>query len=262
MHKLTAIIVDDEADGRSTLSSYLEQYCPEATVVAEADSVHEAALAIRTFNPDLVFLDINMPYENGFSLFEKIPQPDFHTVFVTAYDAYALQAIKQHALDYILKPINIDELITAVQQAMSWSEKTASGSDRRDGQEADISQLLLSMQRQSKGIEKIALPVLDGFIYVESADIIRCEAEGSYTHFYFANRPRLLVCRMLGYYEELLQSQGFIRVHHHHLINIAHVQQYHKGRGGVITMSDKSDVGVSQRRKDDFLKIMEYNRRD
>lgn len=248
MDKLTSLIVDNEITARNTLRTFLDKYCPEVTVVAEAASIHEAVMEVNTYDPLLVFLDINMPYENGFDLFNKIPKPGFHTIFVTAYDAYALDAIKCHAIDYILKPINIDELICAVQHAAAVSFKP--------GVETNLS-VRSEPARPIKSISKLALPVLEGFLYVEKNDVIRCEAEGSYTMFYFINRPKLLISRPIGSFEDQLKDDGFIRVHHHHLINIAHVERYHRGRSGIVAMSDKMEVPVSQRRKDEFLGIME-----
>jgi two-component system, LytTR family, response regulator len=249
---MNALIVDDEPDGRKTLKTFLRRYCPQVAVVAEAASVDEAVEHINTHHPALVFLDINMPYENGFGLFAKIPEPDFYTIFVTAHDAYALQAIKHYALDYILKPINIDELVRAVERAESMSEAYISKSK-------EMSRLAEGMHKPRQ-LDKIALPVLEGFVYVHVRDIIRCEAEGNYTTFYFVNRSKLLVCRTLGSYEDFLKHEGFVRVHHHHLINVAHVEKYQRGRGGVITMSDKTDITVSQRRKDAFLGAIEGSR--
>lgn len=252
MNSITTLIVDDEEDGRSSLRCLLERYCPGVSVVAEAASVSEAIDEIGALRPKLVFLDVNMPFENGFSLFSKIPEPTFKTIFVTAYDSYALQAIKHHALDYLLKPIDIDELVAAVQHAArSLAERTPGGA----APEEPVSRLLQELPR-NRGAEKVSLAVADGFLYVLPASIIRCEANGNYTHFYFAGKPPLLVCRALGYYEALLEPFGFIRVHHHHLINPAHVERYQRGRGGMVVMSDGSELGISQRKKDDFLGLM------
>jgi two-component system LytT family response regulator len=247
MNKLTALIVDDEEDGRDTLRNFLQRYCPEVTSVAEASSVQEAITRIGEHQPTLVFLDINMPHENGFELFRSIPEPHFHTVFVTAHDEYALQAIKHHALDYILKPINIEELIAAVDRAKMLAGKQQTA--------IDFGSLSHLMQAPSSR-ERLALPILDGFIYVLLNDVVRCEAEGNYSTFYFTNGRKLLVCRTLGFYEEMLKETGFMRVHHHHLINVAHVDKYQRGRGGIITMSDGTEVAVSQRKKDDFLRMI------
>ncbi|KAK6024176.1 response regulator receiver domain protein, partial [Ostertagia ostertagi] len=169
---LNTLIVDDEEDSRSSLQHFLTKYCPTVRIVGTAASVQEALVIIRNYPPDLVFLDINMPYENGFELFRTLPAPDFHTIFVTAYEEYALKAIKHHALDYILKPVNITELMQAVNRAEGLADKQIVN--------RQISNLLQSMQRLQTP-EKINIPLADGFLYVPVQDIIRCEAESSYT---------------------------------------------------------------------------------
>lgn len=255
MNKFTAVLIDDEADGRNTLRCYLEKYCPEIVVVADAGSVADGVTVLQTVYPDIVFLDVNMPFENGFALFKSIPQPAFSTIFVTAYDCYALQAIKQHALDYLLKPIDIDELIAAVKHAV----RCRSASVAKPGhmlKEEELSRLINEI-RPGRTRDKIALPVLDGFRYVPHSDIVRCEAKGSYTSFHFKDGTQLLICHALGYYEAMLSPYGFIRVHHQHLINPVHVERYQRGRGGSAIMSDKSEVTISQRRRDDFLELMD-----
>lgn len=244
---MTTLLIDDEEDNRITLRNFLTRYCPNVQIVAEAASVAEACREIEQHAPDLVFLDINMPHENGFALFQKIPEPEFYTVFVTAYDEYALQAIKQQALDYILKPVNITELVQAVARAEQLKSQAES---------AGRLERLMSVVAPKAAAAKIGLPTTSGFIYVPVADIIRCEAEGNYTQFYCIGRRPILVCRTLGNYEAALKDHGFIRVHHQHLINLKHVEQYKRGRGGTVLMADKSEVIVSQRKKDDFLNAM------
>ncbi len=244
---LTTLLVDDEEDSRITLRNFLTRYCPNVQIVAEASSVAAACEEIERHAPSLVFLDINMPHENGFALFKRIAHPEFYTIFVTAYDEYALQAIKQQALDYILKPVNITELVTAVNRA----EQLHNQQNRLHRFEQ-----LLPPEQKTAASGKIGLPTANGFIYVPVADIVRCEAEGSYTFFHFVNRKPMLICRTLGAYETILKEYGFIRVHHQHLVSLRHVEQYQRGRGGVILMSDKHEVVVSQRKKDDFLRAI------
>lgn len=244
---LTTLLIDDEQDSREALRLFLTRYCPNVQIVAEAASVADAVTEIGQHHPDLIFLDINMPHENGFVLFEKIPRPEFQTIFVTAYDEYALQAIKQQALDYILKPINITELMLAVNRAQQACEQQQVA--RR------FDELLLARQLPAAPV-KIELPTTNGFVYMPVTDIIRCEAEGSYTLFHFTGRKPMIVCKTLGAYESILKEYGFVRVHHRHLVNLAHVEQYQRGRGGLILMSDKKEVLVSQRKKDDFLRSM------
>lgn len=245
MDKKNTIIIDDESDGRNTLKYFLNKYCPYIEVAGEAESIDEGVVQINNLAPQLVFLDINMPDEDGFTLFSRIPDPSFYIIFVTAYDEFALKAIKHRAFDYILKPINIDELIAAVHKVKKdighRNENSSSPSH------AALSKIILD--------DKLALPIADGLVYVNIQTIIRCEAEANYTAFYFTNRPKILVSRTLGTYEEYLKPYGFIRVHHSHLVNKLFVEKYLRGRGGIIIMSDKKEIVVAQRKKADLLKF-------
>lgn len=250
---LTTLLVDDEEHCRIALRNFLTRYCPDVSVIGEADTVATARRLVAELGPDLVFLDISMPPEDGFALFRDLPAPGFHTIFVTAHDEYALKAIKHHALDYLLKPLNISELIRAVGHAKALREQGS--------MQAQLSQLLQSAQQPGLP-EKICLPLADGFTYVPVREIIRCEAEGSYTIFHFSGRNKVVVSRTLGSYEAVLKDYGFIRVHHQHLINPEHVERYQRGRGGIVVMSDKKEVVVSQRKKDDFLRQINAGNRE
>lgn len=248
MKKIPALIVDDELCSRELLYNYLEDHCPDIEVVAKAGSIAEAVSAITNIPLALVFLDINLHEENGFELFNKIPQPDFLTVFVSGYDQHALRAFKHHAAGYILKPVDVEELKETVNQVKKMLvDKTG----------IDHLQLLIQYIKASPATGKIALPVSDGLVYVPVNDIVRCEAEGNYTHMYFTNRNKILVCRTLGTYESLLKNHLFVRVHHQHLVNLRHVERYQRGRGGIVYMSDKKGIDVSQRKKEHFLKLLE-----
>lgn len=243
---MNTLIVDDEQDGRESLHRFLLKYCPEVSSIREAASVAAAVEAVREYPPDLVFLDINMPEENGFALFAALPTPSFRVIFVTAYDQYALQAIRHEALDYLLKPVNIDELIRAVSKASSGL------------QHHNIQRSVERLAALLNGAEpRISLPVTEGFLYVPVQDIIRCEAEGNYTLFYCRNRPKVVVSRTLGSYQEQLEALGFVRIHHQHLVNVQHVEKYHRGRGGMVQMSDGKMIDVSQRKKEEFLRRIE-----
>lgn len=245
---LTTLIVDDEPDGINTLRNFLAKYCPDVVVLDDAKSVDEAAKKISRHHPQLVFLDVNMPGANGFELFNKIKEPEFQVVFVTASDDHALKAFKHHAVNYILKPVNIDELIDTVNRVKKLvaTETTVPGA-------ASFIQPVNKASRPNK----ITLPVLDGLIYVDIGEIIRCEAEGNYTTFHFTNRPKVLVSKTLGSYEKALLPHGFFRIHHHHFINLAHLEKYQRGRGGLVIMSDKKSIAVSQRKRDEFLRLID-----
>lgn len=249
MKAIRTLIIDDEPDGRSTLRNFLTKYCPDVEIVADTESIEEALEVINTTHPQLVFLDIELPDEDGFSLFKYIPNPEFHVVFVTAYDDHAMKAFKHNAVNYLLKPVSIDELIAAVHKVKKLLDAETAVQH--------LDSLLQTVQKMHSSVNKITLPVLDGLIYVNVEDIIRCEAEGSYTSFHFTNRPKLLISRTLGSYEKQLKDYGFMRIHHHHMVNLSHVQQYLRGRGGAVIMSDKKQIDVSQRKRDDFLKFIE-----
>lgn len=249
---MTTLIVDDEKGSRDILRHFLDRYCPNIQVVSEADSVDSAVNEIGQHHPMLVFLDINMPKDNGFTLFNKIPKPSFQTIFLTAHDNYALQAIRQHALDYILKPLNVSDLSTAVERAQQHF------SQQQMAQR--IGNLLSSLEQPMAVGSKIDLPTATGFIYVPISSIIRCEGSDNYTHFYFTDRKPITVCRTLGSYEIFLQNHGFVRVHHQHLINPEHMIQYTHGRGGTIVMSDNSEINVSQRKREQFLQAVRSKR--
>jgi two-component system LytT family response regulator len=249
MNPIKTLIVDDEQHGRNTLSRFLAKYCPDIEVIGTASSVDEAELQIRQHSPQLVFLDISMPEEDGFGLYSRLPGHSFYTIFVTAFEEYALRAIRHHALDYILKPVNINELVGAVDHA----RKTIAVNPSRNIEE------VRQMLHRKPLAEKIALPLPDGFIYKDPKDIIRCEAVANYTSFHFSKGPSLLVCRNLGGYEDILEPYGFARVHHHHLVNIAHIEKYQRGRGGMLIMSDGAEVLVSQRKKEELLKRIDLS---
>lgn len=243
--KLKAVIVEDELASRETLTAYLEKYCPDVDLLAEADSVKSGLEIIKKHKPDLVFLDIEMPYGNAFDLLEQIPEVDFEVVFVTAYSNYAVKALNLSASYYILKPISIDELIKAVDKIKA---------NRNNAEISIHSKILLdNIQEVNKPNHKIVLPLLNGFEIVHVRDIIRCRANDNFTEFHLKDGSKKLISRTLKFYEELLKDFGFIRVHKSHLINFQYVTKYLKGKGGMVEMSDGSVVDVSVNRKAEFL---------
>ncbi len=237
---IRSIIVDDERRGRRALSLMLSRHCPNVRVVAEADSAVTAAEEIGRHAPDLVFLDVEMPGGGGFELLESFDTIDFDVIFVTAYDSYAIRAIRCSALDYLLKPTKAAELRVAV----------ARSAERRGRALGTHPRVPVS---RPMGSEKIALPTSNGFVFVAAQTIIRCEARSNYTMFYFDSGGTLLVSRTLGEFEELLPEECFCRVHNSHIINARHVERYIKGKTGIVVMSDGSQVDVSPRRKDAFM---------
>lgn len=235
-----ALIIDDEKNGRENLAGLIRQYCPQLRIVAEAASVEEAIQKIEEFHPRLIFLDIEMPGGNGFKLLEHFKTFPFEVIFVTAYDNYAIKAIRFSAADYILKPINLNELIVAV-------EKVCQRITRQNENE-QIRQLYLNTRHPAN--PKIGLPTGERIEFVEVNSIIRCQGESNYTHIYFTDRKPVLSAKSLIEFEELLGEYGFIRVHKAHLVNLNHVTSLSKNDGGILTMSNGDAVLISRRRKD------------
>ncbi len=249
---MKAIIVDDEQTSRNVLREYVAKYCDDVKVVAEADSVQSALPEIRRHNPDIVFLDVEMPKGNGFDLLEQVGQVNFETVFVTAFDHYAIQALNYSAAYYLLKPVSIDELITAVDKIRKQREKNVSAPHARV-----ILENIHALGAQQK---KIVLPLLEGFEVVRIEEIVSCEAHDNFTDFHFTSRPKMMICRTLKFYEELLQESGFLRVHKSHLINLDHVAKYTRGKGGILTMTDGSEIGVSPQKRELLMEKFEKGR--
>ena len=242
---LRAVIVEDEQASRETLMNYLDRYCPDVVVEAATDSVKNGLEAIKKHNPDIVFLDVEMPYGNAFDLLEQVPNPSFETVFVTAYDQYAMKALNFSASYYILKPIDIDELIAAVDKIKSM--KTSS-----DGN-LHTRVLVENLQTANKQSHKVVLPVMEGFEVIRVRDIIRCQANDNFTDIFLKDGGKKMICRTLKFYEQLLTDFDFLRVHKSHLINLQYVKGYKKGKGGQALMEDGSSVDVSATKKQAFL---------
>ncbi|MEM6320257.1 MAG: LytTR family DNA-binding domain-containing protein [Bacteroidota bacterium] len=239
MTNLKAIIVDDEANNRENLRLALASYCQEVDIIGEADSAITALDEIKTKQPDLVFLDIAMPLGDGFQLLESLDQIDFDIIFVTAYNQYAIRAIKFCAIDYLLKPIDALELKKAVNRVLVNQEKK---------QRQQQLELLLSNKLEAP--QKIALPQSDHVEFVAVADIIRCQGEKNYTWFYLIDGRKLLIAQTLKEYVELLADAQFFRVHQSHLINLQAVKKYSRRDGGYVVMVDKSTVPVARSRKE------------
>lgn len=243
---INSIIIDDEERARNGLRKMVETYCSGIQVVGLADNVKNGLEAIRQHRPDLVFLDIDMPDGDGFELLEQIDNINFDVVFATAYDHFAVKAFRFSAVDYLVKPIDLDELIDAV-------EKVKSKKNKKEKQEQYS---VLQAGLRSNSFSKMAVSGGEGIIFVEIGDIIRMHSDGNYTTLYMLNGEKHTATRLLGDYEDLLNEDGFFRVHHSHLINMNHIKKYVRGRGGYVVMEDGSSVDVSVRRKDDFLQMM------
>ena len=242
---IRAILIDDEPKNNRILKLMLEEFCPDVQIEGQADNAEEGATLIREVEPDLVFLDIEMPYGSGFDLLDRLKPVQFEIIFITAFNNYSLKAIKYSALDYLLKPVNIEELMAAVKKA----------SDRVTTRHvnARIENLLYNLKRPQPGVQKMALPSKEGYIFVLLTDIIRCESKGAYTIFYVKDMDKILSSKSIKEYELLLSSDTFFRIHHSHIVNLHYIKKYHRGRGGHIEMEDGTLIEVASRRKDELM---------
>ena len=243
---INAILIDDEKHCLVTLKMMLNRYCKDVNIIEECNSAKKGLETIEKYKPDLVFLDIEMPMMNGFELLERLPEIPFAVIFTTSYDQYAIKAIKFSALDYLLKPIDPEELITAVSKVSS--KKQLPGAEQFDI-------LLKQIKHKGAGFEKIAIPTIEGFELIRADQIIRCEADDNYTHVYLKNKTKIVSSRMLKEMEELLQEfRYFERVHNSYLVNMNEVAKYIRGEGGYLLMSDGSTVSISKSRRESLIK--------
>lgn len=248
MKELKTIIVEDEETSRETLRNYLNKYCEGIEIIAECTNIKEGEKAIVELEPDLVFLDVEMPFGNAFDLLEQLKTINFKIIFVTAYSQYAIKAINYSASYYILKPIDIDELEKAVEKVRNDLE-IESNIDST----VQTKVLLENIRATQNQQKKIILPVLDGFEVVSVNEIIKCEANDNFTNFYLLNGEKKVICRTLKFYDDVLSDSGFLRVHRSHLINTQYIKSYKKGKGGVVVMTDGSHVDVSASKKQGLL---------
>lgn len=243
MDPITALIVDDERDSRESLQSYLGKYCPEVRVLQACANIQEAAEAIQAEQPQLVFLDIEMPYGNAFDLLDQLETVDFEVVFVTAYSQYAIPALNLSAAYYLLKPIDIEELIAAVSKVREQLK-----------QQDRFARSAVLREHLQGNTKRLVLPLIDGFEVVEAEAVLYCEAADNFTRFHLQSGDKYLICRKLKFYEELLVVRGFCRIHRSTLINLAYVQRYIKGKGGTVVLKNGKALSVAQSRKENFLK--------
>ncbi len=243
---MKTIIIDDEPHCVGYLQVLLQQYCPQAQVVATACNGQEGINVIQHYGPELVFLDVEMPVMNGFRMLEELGEVPFQLIFTTAYDRYALRAFKFSALDYLLKPIDPQELKNAVGRSAK--------SQRPHPQQLAMLESHLHHPEAALS-NKIAIPSLDGFQFLHLDDIVTCEAESNYTTFHLRDGKHLLVSRTLGDVEETLKGRGFFRIHKQFLINLKHIEKYVKGDGGYILMSNLQQVSIARSRREEFVML-------
>jgi len=246
---INAIIIDDEADGRETLRMAIKKYCPEVSIQGICATPEEGLAAIRYQKPDLVFLDVQMPHMSGFDLLQQLLPLSFEVIFVTAHDQYAIKAIRFSALDYLLKPVDIDDLMHAVKKAEERLQHKNSAYQYQS--------VVNNIQIRSGKIEKLAVPSLEGIDFFNTDDIIFCQADGNYTNLFLTNKKSKLISRSLKDFESLLAGSGFCRVHHSYLINMKHIKKYVKGEGGFVILTNDYHVDISRRKKEEFLKMLD-----
>lgn len=242
---INALIVEDEEASRITLRNYLSKYCPNVNVIGEVENIDIAYGSIVSKSPDVVFLDVEMPFGNAFDLLEKFDSIDFEVVFITAFSKYAIDAIQLSASNYLLKPLSIDELIIAVEKVVVNIE---------DKQKVKSSAILLeNLTIENKQLKKLVIPLIDGFEVLLLRDIVWCEANDNLTVLHLEDSTKRTVCKTLKFYEETLSNYDFIRVHKSHIININYVKKYKKGKVGQVVLNNEKVINVSANRKQSFL---------
>lgn len=245
---LRTIIIDDEAHMRQTLEKMVSQFCPNLKLVATAEGVESGVSAIRTYNPDLILLDIKMNDGTGFDLLKELEPVDFKVIFITAYDQYAIKAIKFSAIDYLLKPVDPDELSAAAKKADTIVQQDFIT------QLDTLEENMLSDDRTNK---KIILKTFDNIYLVKVCDINYCESEGSYTNISLLNGNKIMVSNTLKDYDEMLKDSGFFRVHKLFLINMQHINRFEKGDGGNVVLENESRVPVASRKREELLEMFD-----
>ena len=244
---IDVMIIDDEPAAVNTLSLMIERYIPEIRIIQTSNDPVAAITFLTELKPELVFLDIQMPVMTGFDLLKKLPSIDFSVIFTTAHDQYAIEAIRFSALDYLMKPIDADELKNAIGRFISIKEQTKTNQQLYQN-------FLNNISAKDEKDFKLAIPTTDGTFFYKPDEIIRIEGENNYSRFFFSNKKNLLTSRTLKEYEEILARFGFLRVHKSHLINKAFVKAY--SADGLITMQDQSQVEISRRRKEEVISAL------
>jgi two-component system LytT family response regulator len=246
---LKAIIVDDESHSRETLKNLVEEFCEGVDVLIAVSSVQEALAAINQLEPDVVFLDIELQTGTGFDILDQLEVINFEVIFTTAFEQYAIKAVKFSSLDYLLKPIDLEELQKAVEKARKIKDQAVYN------QQLEV--LLFNLKQKQPSLNKICLSTAEGYEFISVDEILYCKAEGSYTSFKLKNNSNFLVSKHLKEYETLLTDQQFMRVHNSFLINLKEVKKFIKSDGGYILMNNDDPVSISRNKKDTFFEAMQ-----
>lgn len=245
---MKVLIIDNEEQIRAGLNKQLKAFCPSVTEVSEAGGVSEGLKLIADYEPDLVFLDVEMDDGTGIELVKKLKQPTFQLVFITAHDKYAIDAFRLSAIDFLLKPIDAEDLVKAVEKAESQLKNRSL--------EMQFQILQESLSSITVNEKKIVLKDSESIYFVKVSDIVHCKAEGPYTEFYLIPQQKITISKSLKEYEELLEPYGFIRTHHSHLINIKRIVRFDKANGGTLILENKQTVPVSQRKRDQIMELL------
>jgi two-component system LytT family response regulator len=247
---IRAIIIDDETHCTQRLAGLLDRYCKQSVWVAGTfDNVDDAVAGLAALKPELVFLDIQLHEQTGFDLLGRLPQIDFEVIFTTAYDNYAIQAFKFSAVDYLLKPIDADDLLQAVVRLQKILDQ------RQLTEKFNI--LLHNLKTTDNTSKKITVATNKGLLFLQVSDITRCQSDVNYTTIYLKDKRQIVVAKTLKDFEDMLTDHNFFRIHNSHLINMDCIKSYHKGKGGYVTLNDNTSLEVSTRRRDLFLKKVE-----
>jgi two-component system, LytTR family, response regulator len=241
---INTVIIEDEEKSAHVLQQLIKEYAPEFTVCGTAGHVTNAVRLIESVQPQIVFIDIRIADGTGFDVLHQLSSYHFELVFVTAYDSYALEAIRHAAIDYLLKPIGVPEFETSVERLRKRLSEKA---------EYNSVESLLKKMIQRTSDEKLAVPTASGFDLISMQDILWCKSDGMYTTFYLSNKSKVISSRNLGMFEDQLTQNNFFRIHHSIMINIRWVKQYVKGKGGAVVLADGVKLQVSQRRKAEFM---------
>lgn len=243
----TAVIIDDETKGRFALTEKIKEYCPAVQVVAEAANAKEGIAAIEKHKPQIVFLDIEMPGMNGFDMLNQLPEKNFHLIFTTAYNQYAIKAIKYAAFDYLLKPVDIEELKSSINNIIA--KEPAQTKEQLDLLQHNIA-------HPKKILNKLAIPTAEGLLFYNIEEIVYLEAQSNYTNLHFNSKPKIVASKTLKDFEELLPTDIFYRPHHSFIINLNYIKRYIRGDGGQIELQTGAFIDVSRRKKEEFLHLI------
>jgi two-component system, LytTR family, response regulator len=245
---ITAVLIDDEALARDALCNMIRMFCPDVQIIGQANSVESGVAIIRDLSPDVVFLDIQMPDGTGFDLLKEFSSIDFKFVFVTAYQEYAIKAFKFSAIDYILKPIDPSELISAIEKLHE--------TIREEDTNKKFQVFIENIQWHEKNPQKIILKTMESVIVAERDNIVRCESNNNYTMFYFDNRPKVLVSKTLKEYDDMLSSSGFFRAHQSHLVNLSFVVKYNRFPESHLMLKDGTTIPVAVRKRELITELL------